>query len=194
MCLLLRLASNMIFPLEYSRNFTMTHLRIDSLLAGVFISYLYHFRVNCFKKVFHSHKYTFYLIAVLGLTWVPFFDSVISFFAKTFGLTLLYTSFGILLTYFLLTPDINQKLNKVFTATIANLISKIGYCSYSIYIIHTFIDKTVKEIITSYHLYNNIYLNFLLTTTLNVVIGIFMTHRIERFFLKIRDKYYPGRV
>jgi peptidoglycan/LPS O-acetylase OafA/YrhL len=194
LCLLLRIFSNMVFPLEYSRNFTMTHLRIDSLLAGVFIAYLYHFKLAYFKKIFQSYKYIFYLVGVLGLSWVPFFDSVISFFAKTFGLTLLYTSFGILLTYFLLTPHINQKLNRVFTAAVVNLVSKIGYCSYSIYIIHTFIDKTVKEIISSYDLYNNIYLNFLLTAVLNVVIGIFMTYKIEKFFLKIRDKHYPSPV
>ncbi len=194
LCLLLRIFSNIVFPLEYSRNVTMTHLRIDSLFAGVFIAYLYHFKVAYLKNIFQSYKYIFFAIGILGLSWVPFFDSVISLFAKTFGLTLLYISFAVWLTYFLLTPDINKKLNRVFTAAVVNLISKIGYCSYSIYIIHIYVNRLVKEIILNYNLYNNTYLNFLITAVLNVVIGIFMTYRIERFFLKIRNKYYPGMV
>lgn len=41
LCLIFRVLSNLT-PYNYARNFTMTHLRIDSLLAGVLISYLYY--------------------------------------------------------------------------------------------------------------------------------------------------------
>lgn len=42
-CLIFRFASNYVYPMLYAKNFTMTHLRIDSLLAGVLISYYFHF-------------------------------------------------------------------------------------------------------------------------------------------------------
>src|SRR5438045_7570634 len=52
LCLFFRVITNIMFPLLWPKNFTMTHLRIDSLLAGVFVSYLYYFRIDHLQRIF----------------------------------------------------------------------------------------------------------------------------------------------
>lgn len=193
--LLLRFFSNYIFPQLEIKNFTMTHLRIDSLLFGVLISYFYYFRKNLLECFFKKSSRFLYLICLCGLIWTPFIEPVPSFFVKTFGFSILYISFGIILTTFLLKSDINNVLNKIFTVKIVNVISKIGYCSYSIYIIHTFcIRYSLKFIHYLFKFTSNIYLDFLIISTFSIIIGMIMTFKIEKYFLRIRDNYYPSRV
>jgi peptidoglycan/LPS O-acetylase OafA/YrhL len=72
-------------------------------------------------------------------------------------------------------------------------VSKIGYCSYSIYIIHSFVNAFADKMQATYHLYHNNFLHFFLTSAISIFAGLLMTHSIEKYFLKIRDKYYPNR-
>ena len=193
-CLMLRIHSNIVFHDQILKNITMTHLRMDSLLAGTFIAYLYYFRINFLTNIFQSNKYLLGIIAFLGLSWTPFVDLENSFFAKTFGFTLLYISFGLTLIFFLLTGNINQKLNTFFSTILVNGISKIGKYSYSIYIIHSFIIRWFQQFTATFQTDFHIYWNFLITSTLSIFIGMLMTNTIENYFLKIRDQYFPSRV
>jgi peptidoglycan/LPS O-acetylase OafA/YrhL len=192
--LLLRVFSNFILLGQLARNFTMTHLRIDSLLFGVLISYLFYFRKMELEKIFMKNSYLLYIICILGLLWTPFIDPVPSFFVKTFGFSILYISFGILLIIFLLKININNILNNIFTVNIVNIVSKIGYCSYSIYIIHTFIIKWCNYLFDLYNCKFNHYLFFIIASTISIISGMLMTYIIEKYFLGLRDKYYPSRV
>jgi len=193
MCLLFRVIHNIFWPMQVKRNFVMTHLRIDSLFFGVLVGYLYYFKSDWLIRFFRNHKNSFYCIAILGLTWTPFLDPLSSFFVRTFGFTLLYLSFGILLIYFLLDPAINQKLNKLFTSTVVSAVSKIGYSSYSIYIIHSFVISMLSSSLFNFMRLTNRYLYFIVTATTCVLLGMLMTHTVERYFLRLRDKYYPMR-
>ena len=189
--LLMRVFSNFIFPQQVVRNFTMTHLRIDSLLFGVLISYLFYFRKSYLEKLFNKNSNILNLVCFCGLIWTPFINPEPSFFVKTFGFSILYISFGILLTIFLLKNNINNMLNKIFTVSIVSIVSKIGYCSYSIYIIHTFIISICDYFLTNYF---NHYLFFIVASTISIIVGMSMTHIIEKYFLDLRDKHYPSRV
>jgi len=192
-CLIVRTGSNYFFPGYMPMNFTMTHLRIDSLLAGVLIAYLYYFHLDLLISKWRAYKNVLYIICVSGLAWVPFTGTLTSFFAKTIGFTLLYISFGILLLHFLLNANINQKLDKLFSAYLTNLVSKIGYCSYSIYIIHLLVIQLEARLIKHFDLYNNYLVNFFLCSALSILAGVAMTSYIEKYFLSLRDKWYPRR-
>jgi hypothetical protein len=86
------------------------------------------------------------MIMIIGLLWTPLFiNPVSSFFVKSIGFSFLYVSFGILLLIFLLTDNIVMYLNKVFSKSVVDSISKIGFCSYSIYVIHTFVIKIIPS-------------------------------------------------
>lgn len=185
LCFLCRLTFQSIYP---SKAITLTHLRIDSLLAGVFVAYLYYFKLDTLKSVFFKYKYVFYCIAFAGLSWTPFTHLDSSEFAKTIGFTLIYLSFSIVLVTFILTLKINEFLNKAFSKRIADLISEIGVCSYSIYIIHTLIFLSVHRLGI-----NNEFVNLIIFFTLSISVGRAMTFFIENYFLRIRSRYYPGR-
>ncbi|MCR6637793.1 MAG: acyltransferase [Sporocytophaga sp.] len=191
-CFSLRAYANIKHPDQYVQIFTRTHFRIDSLLAGVFVSYLYYFKFDYLNKIFKLYKYVFLIIALAGLSWTPFVDAIPSLFAKTIGFTLLYISFSIILVYFLLTSDINHQLNKILSAPVVDGVCKIGFSSFSIYIIHIFINTQISELLLSYKL-DNQYLIFFTTSVISISVGMLMTLGIEKRFLEVRDKLYPSR-
>jgi peptidoglycan/LPS O-acetylase OafA/YrhL len=174
----------------------MTHLRVDSLVMGVLISYLFTFYFNFINNLFLKNKYSLLFFALLGLVWTPFLDPGFSYFVKTIGFTFLYISFGIILLYILLTKNINELLNKYLSKIVVDCISKIGFCSYSIYIIHGLVIAIIPILIKStleITILNNKYLIFLIKFISSVLIGVFITYRIEKYFLLARDKYFPSR-
>lgn len=198
-----RLASHFLIPADYVkitaiirenyRSFTMTHLRIDSLLAGVLLSYCYYFKFEWLGKAYADYKLPLLAAAILGVCWTPFVAPESSVFVQTIGFTLLYISFAILLLAFLFTRNINSKLDAFFSKPLVDGISKIGFCSYAIYIIHWLVNYTIHFINGYFQLHGSHYLIYALTTTLSFTIGILMTYQIESPLLRFRDKYVPNR-
>lgn len=193
-CLVLRVYSNLYHPDLMAKNFVMTHLRIDSLLAGVFIAYLYYFEEKKIKSFFLKYKKIFLFSIILLLGFTPFLDPDKSFFVRTFGLTLLYVAFSIVLCYFLFEEKIDSILNSFFSEKIVSLVAMIGVSSYSIYIIHTLVNIVVS--------YCNVYLFdkqlnqifiFFLSTIASCLGGILMTNYLESYFLNLREQYFPSR-
>ena len=193
LCFVLRLSSNLIYPEKMAHHMTMTHFRIDSLLAGVLISYLYYFRYERLKRAFSSYRLFLFMIALLGIAWTPFWDPWESLFVRTAGYSLVYISFGILLLTFLFTEDINRKLNAILSKALVNTISKIGFCSYSIYVIHALVNETAAYVLQTYHVELLPYVLFVLTSAISIGLGMLMTYQIEHYFLKLREKHYPNR-
>ncbi len=184
---LLRIISNVLFPEHDVKNMTMTHLRIDSLLAGVLISYWYYFKNEKLSLLFLKYQKYLVTISCFFLSFTPFVEPVPSFFVKTFGFSMLYIAFGIVLIKFLVDKEINKKMNAIFSITLVNYISKIGFCSYSIYIIHSFVIYVVGFLALKNH-----YLSFVLTFVFSTICGFVMTYNFEKYFLMYRDKYFPS--
>jgi peptidoglycan/LPS O-acetylase OafA/YrhL len=193
LCPIMRIISNQLFPWSFTKNIAMTHLRIDSLLGGVLVSFLYHFRLESTTKMFNKYKWILLFVALLGLSWTPFIEPVPSLFVKRFGFTILYISFGIILLFFALTDDINKKLNSIFTPLAVDVVSKIGFCSYSIYIIHTIVNICNSEVLLRFNIPYNRYLTFLITSLISIMLGMIITYKVESYFLKVRNKYFPSR-
>ena len=66
-CIAVRIISNIVFADQIIRNFSMTDLRIDSLLAGVLVSYWYHFKFDTIKSIFNNYKK--YLLSIFFDYW-----------------------------------------------------------------------------------------------------------------------------
>lgn len=190
LCLCLRVVSNLLFPQQNIRNFSMTHLRMDTLLTGVLIAYLYYFRLGFMKRLFMKYHRFLPLVCLLAISWCPFIDPLPSFFVKTIGFTIVYIGFSALLIYFLLETEINRKLDRVLTAPVVTALSKIGYCSYCIYVIHEFVIFIKKRFAITF---DNKYLDFLLVLAVSIALGFLLTYTVERFFLQLRDKYFPSK-
>jgi peptidoglycan/LPS O-acetylase OafA/YrhL len=193
--LLMRLISSVYFPENESRNITMTHLRMDSLFAGVLISYLYYFKRARLVHFFTSNKIKLLSVAFILITFTPFIDFEESIFVRIFGFTFLYIAFGILIIYFLTDININTHLDAFFSKPIVDCICKIGFSSYSIYIIHGFVIWIIA-LINTYVLHSviNQTFTFVIALVISVLSGMFMTHYIENYFLKMRNKFYPSRI
>ncbi|WP_417238827.1 acyltransferase family protein [Bizionia sp.] len=192
-CLILRIYSNIYLPSQDAKNFTMTHLRIDSLMSGVLIAYLLIYKKKSFSVFFVTHKCKLIIIAILCSIWTPFIDPLPSLFVKTIGFSLVYITFSILLIFFLLNPLINIRLSVLFGDFFVNAISKIGFCSYSIYIIHTLVIRGVNYTFNEMNYILDPYFNFIFVFIISVLLGFFMTYKIERWFLDKRNQYFPSK-
>ncbi len=185
--LVLRIISNYYYPDDTIRHITMTHLRIDSLLFGVLIAYWYNFKQQQLFS-FYRNNQLLLLLAFLMLLFTPFLDQMDSFFVRTIGFTMLYLSFGIILIHFLVNKNINKQINRIFSTAVVNFVSKIGFCSYSIYVIHSFIITY-----DSFFKIENRYLAFAEVFVLSIISGFVMTYLIEKYFLNFRDRFFPNR-
>ncbi|MCC6865629.1 MAG: acyltransferase [Ignavibacteria bacterium] len=192
-CLLLRFHNYTTNIFSTYTHVFATHLRIDSLMFGVLLSYFYHFHRE--KFVIFFTKYRVSLLVLSGIILIiPFIFLIDSFFMNTTGLTLLYTAFGIILSVMVVSENTIQILNKILGQKIVNLISKIGFYSYSIYLWHIIvlyiitiiIKNTVKPEIPIYIVFTIYFLS-------SIFIAIGASKLIEQRALKYRDKKYPSR-
>ncbi|MEY2629300.1 MAG: hypothetical protein RLZZ469_195, partial [Bacteroidota bacterium] len=131
-------------------NITSSHLRIDSLLMGVLVSYFYYFKLERLKSIFFKNTRLLFCLSLCLLLFTPFVKIEHSVFIQTFGFVFLYIAFAVILVYFLLKEGIVSQLNATFTKAVVDLVSKIGYCSYSIYVIHTAVNYIFRTGITIY--------------------------------------------
>jgi len=184
----LRLWFNIQFSDDVARNMTMSHLRIDSLLFGVLISFWYHFKRKKLSDFYIKNKTVLLLLSFAMLLFTPFIEPGESFFVKTIGFTMLYVSFGILLIHFLTDANVNRQLNRLFSAKGVDFVSKIGFCSYSIYVIHSLVVYAFTFLPIT-----NRFIAFSMVFLISVFSGFVMTYKIEKFFLNYRNKYYPSR-
>ncbi len=177
LCLSLRFFTPVITP---------SHLRMDSLFAGVFISYLYHFFRDDLLNWGRRHRLKLFLFGTL-LFCPPFiFPLEITPFIVTVGLTLLYVGGGFLLIAALVTP--------VPRRGPAKALAYVGSHSYSIYLWHmpvtmSLVPKVNRILGTTenWFVYAGVYLIG------SVLFGIFMAAVIEFPVLRVRDHLFPSR-
>lgn len=187
-CLMLRLLTAYFLPFGYERNIEPTHLRLDSLFFGVFISYLWHFKDFSENEFVKRHKFSIGLAGVALLLPAFLFDfNDTHVWLATVGLSMFYLGGGMLLVFALKT-DFSKLPFAAFFAY-------AGTFSYSIYLwnapVQYFLSKTIRVSETDgsgrWFLYAAVYL------TATFVVGVSMSKLIEYPLLKIRNKYFPMR-
>jgi len=175
-------------------NITNTHLRIDTLLIGVLISYWYYFKKEDLRVFFVKYQQFLLVIALALVSFTPFVKMENSVFVQTFGFLFLYLSFAIVLLYFLLKEDIVPKLHSIFSKPIVTLVTKIGYSAYSIYLIHLAVNYIFKTIMSLYFEWPiNPIVGFTITSCVSICLGILLTYTVEAYFLRLRDQRFPSR-
>jgi peptidoglycan/LPS O-acetylase OafA/YrhL len=113
---------------------------------------------------------------------------------NTFGLTCLYLGFGSILGVMMSVKDINKSLNRIMGKYPVDVISRIGFYSYSIYLWHMFVIKYFiggLEKLSPWPLSIWITFSFYLITSILFAMG--MSKLVELKFLKIRDQHFPSR-
>lgn len=192
-CLSMRFLTNLYLAFDNNTHVYPTHLRIDSLMFGVFLSYNYNFFKVEFISFFEKNRKLLLIISACFVS-TPFFFPLNTFFMCTIGFTLLYLGFGIIMSEMLISKNTISKLNRVLGKRIVDIISKIGFYSYSIYLWHMivliYLFIIVQNVIT-FKIPN--YILFLAYFFLSIFIAIGTSKLIEQRFLVYRDKKYPSR-
>jgi peptidoglycan/LPS O-acetylase OafA/YrhL len=160
-------------PASYAAH--MTHMRMDSLFAGVLLGYLFHFRRTWFEKLATIYSLPLAFLFCLPAAFFDQYDRPM----QTFGLTGLLVGFSLLVSWSVLwTPK-----SRVGQA-IARFAARIGFYSYSIYLWHTILGETFFSSGVSLS-------RFWLYLVACVFAGVGMAHLIELPYLALRDRRFP---
>ena len=183
-CLALRYFTDIYSGFSYEVNVEQTHLRIDSLFYGVFLSYLWNFRGLSENDWLRKNKL---LVGMAGVCcFIPafIFDLFETFLLETFGLTMLYFGGGFLLLA-LLKSDLGA-------SRLLRGLARIGKYSYSIYLwnlpMHAGLMKFTDFAAEHWFLYAFIYWSG------TFVLGIGTAKLIEYPVLKLRDRLMPSNI
>lgn len=189
--LFLRYINFSLHEFSYNSHIFRSHLRFDSLFFGVFLSYNYHFSHDTFIAFFKKNRNILSVIAILAIT-PCFIWPLDNFFIGTFGLTLLYVGFGILLIKILLMEDMFNKPRSL-VSKLAKPISFIGFYSYSIYLWHIPVKAYVYSFLSKYIVTTPVYLRFGIYLFLCVGAGYVASRLIEIPALRYRELKFPKR-
>jgi peptidoglycan/LPS O-acetylase OafA/YrhL len=131
LCLVLRIRLSAV-PF-WSIYLNSTQLRLDSLAAGVFISYMHHFYP---AKLARLRPYRVALVIIGLLCCLPAFIFALETtpFIYIYGLTLFYAGAGLILVAVIVWQPIRIMLP-------VRVVAWIGFYSYSIYLFHHVIDR-----------------------------------------------------
>jgi peptidoglycan/LPS O-acetylase OafA/YrhL len=188
-------ASAIVMRFIKTDGFRQTHLRFDSILAGVVIAYFYHFSREKFERFYHKHRK--YLLVFIPILLSTVFASWESYFTRTIGFTFIYLGFSILLMEFILNPKTDDNLSRLgffYTWT-----ARMGIYSYGIYLFHLYLPQFIlgKEYLylvgKNYPFTMKVLISFLIYFFGAIAIGIVMSKLIEFPTLKFRDKFFPSR-
>ncbi len=180
-------------PFAFNVHLFPTHLRIDSLLFGVIISYYHHFHTQILASFYLKYK-KYILLWLLFIVLLVVLVSEKTMFMTSIGFTFVYLGAAAALLYMVLEKNAAQNIQKYIGSTAFNTVSHIGFYSYSIYLWHIFIKNYVVE--------NALYytkttipkpVEFVIYFVLSLGFGIFMAKIIEMPFLKLREKYFKKR-
>ena len=135
------------------------------------------------------------LLILAGLFVMPVFIwDMKTFFISTFGHTLLYLGFGIVLGSMIVFSGTIENIMKITRlALLFKLIAWIGIYCFGIYLFHLKIGFIVSNWIRV-HIISSLPQTgyFAIYLAANICAGVFFTWLIERPFLHLRTRYFPG--
>ena len=182
-CLLLRIGNLFIFD-TYSLKWFLfaTHVRLDSLMFGVFLSYLWHF--HSLESRMHNIRTS--LLLALGVVFLSpafIFPREQYLLISVFGVILFYLGSGLLL---LAALRFRQSESQFF-----KLCGALGAASYSIYLWHLAWQDwgwSAAKRITGLDSYLYYFFFYLIGS---LIFGWLMSKMIEWPVLRLRDRFFP---
>lgn len=157
----------------------LTHLRIDALLWGALLAYMYHFYRPQVEQFFQTKRRlcTTAAIALLLPSALYGFQTM-----WLFSLGLAFEQIAFCLIIMLMLVNLKAR------GGIFGFLSAIGIYSYSIYLWHGPVGKLCYWRILPQELFM---VQLLIYWTVSVLVGIAMAKIIEIPALRLRDKYFP---
>lgn len=163
----------------------LSHFRMDSLMFGSVIAYFLSFRAEQSSAFVNKHTKLLMFMATLLLMPILFLHPW-STFMLTYGLTLTYIGFGLLVVLIVVYAD-SASMVKISKLIFVRQMANVGFYSYSIYLWHMFVIRffsLLQKNLTFIH--NSVFV--ILTLAFAIVVGIVMAKLVELPALKLRDK------
>jgi peptidoglycan/LPS O-acetylase OafA/YrhL len=179
----MRLVTLIVLPFQYGRNIEPTHLRIDSLFFGVFISYFWHFRNLAENTFITRHKFLLGIAGAILLLPAFVFELKTNPWICVIGLPMFSLGSGLLLL-FVLKTDFSP-------IPLAEAIAYIGTFSYSLYLWNVPVQQWLTKAVVNLTGNDNWFFYFSVYLVGTLAVGIGMATIIEYPFLKIRNRYFP---
>ncbi|MGC4036758.1 MAG: acyltransferase [Chitinophagaceae bacterium] len=173
-------------------NYFPTYLRIDSLLFGVLLAYLFIYQSGWLDRNLKKHKKFCLVLACLMISPVFIFPRT-GFFMSVFGHSFLYMGFGILMSCLItFYAEVDFFLKKCRLKNIFNLISWIGVYSFGIYLVHLTAGPMISNWIRL-HISGDgpLAVYSIISVTGNIFTGVLFSLLVEKPFLLLREKYFP---
>ena len=178
MCMSFRLYNNIIHPqYDFLTHYGNSHIRIDSLMFGVLLAYLYYFKKEKLQ-IFNKYKFQLLTISILMLGVYFIVERPFHNWISVIGLTHLYLCFGTILLTFL---NINIKENFITKG-----FKIIGKNSYAIYLWHAPVLHWLILLSGSFYV---VFAYFIVS----IALGSVLTYTIEIPMLKLRDRIFPSK-
>jgi len=174
-------AANLRRPFDYWTHMFPTHLRIDSLMLGVVISYWLHYRPELFEKL-QKKRALLICGGLLLLSPAFFFEVDVTPWIWIAGFLAIACASAMILVGMQGAVSRNP-----FTAALGY----IGARSYSIYVWHLAVRYWVSDKIAQ-RLGGNFYLSSVLFFVLSIVCGIGMAALLEQPMLRLRERLFPS--
>ncbi len=190
----LRVAARPANPQDYFSYLFPTHLRMDGLFCGVMIGYLFHFKPKLLSRVAGWPL----LIAGIALLTPIYFFEIENWNMYTWGLTCTFLGFACIVICAIHVPLERGRL----LALPVDLLARIGFYSYSIYLWHWLIiyylrpyfrDRCIttgSPVAWSSEMESG---QWLFCVGFSIIVGIAMAVVVEQPVLRLRDRWFPSR-
>jgi peptidoglycan/LPS O-acetylase OafA/YrhL len=186
--LILRIVTWNTLPFALGTHLFPTHLRIDGLFFGVFLSYFYHFHFDALAAWVRANR-LWLTLAGFVMVLPPFFTNIENVWLYTIGLTALYVGFGALLLVALICSKDQYETKNPWIRFWAF----VGSHSYSIYLWHMPVlfwgmGKLMPQTWRTHY-----WIDFAVAMTLCIAWGIVASVVIEFPMLRLRDRLFPSK-
>lgn len=166
-------------------NIRPTHLRADSLAFGVLLGYIYAY-YPAQLKIFAKPRLTALIGIFLVLGGVAL-QPELNWFGYTWGLTLVYLGFGLIMVHLLHSAWPNNLALKT--------VSTIGIYSYSIYLWQppaAYTAVTARLLLEQLSIHVPMFVQASIYVYLTIFLGIAMAKLIEFPLLRLRERVFPS--
>ena len=196
-CLAIRIAVGRTGPFNEVRNYFPTHIRLDSLFAGVLLAYTYHMRPDLFARVAAAR---IRILVLFLIVLAPFcvFEITEHRWIWTVGYCALYTAYAGVVASLVPGPGSPLVWERFFGSALPRLVSRVGEYSYNIYLWHIFIMFTFARVVPGSplgKLHGGAAWLVLMPCYIvaAVLVGVGVSKIVEVPTLHLRDKLFPAR-